>query len=175
LPRELAGGATWHGFRPEGERFRELVTVNLETDRDGCIADAKLCLDRAFIEHAKEGALARDPGTTGSGSASSVPDRGDAASAPACMGHPGLIRLISQGETATIPPIEGSRSRTMGRVMRDAGLHALSGRFPITPSSCGLWPAAAWTRRRGRHQEHSFGPGNCDTETEYCSRGRARY
>jgi hypothetical protein len=66
LPRELAGGATWHGFRPEGERFRELVTVNLETDRDGCIADAKLCLDRAFIEHAKEGALARDPGTTGS-------------------------------------------------------------------------------------------------------------
>jgi hypothetical protein len=59
-PRELADGATWHGFRPDGERFRELVTVNLETDRAGCIADAKLCLDRAFIEHPMDGPFARD-------------------------------------------------------------------------------------------------------------------
>jgi len=59
-PRGLADGATWHGFRPDGERFRDLVTVNLETDRSGCIADAKLCLDRAFIEHPKDGAFARD-------------------------------------------------------------------------------------------------------------------
>jgi hypothetical protein len=59
-PRGLADGATWHGFRPEGERFRDLVTVNLETDRATCIADAKLCLDRAFIEHPKDGAFARD-------------------------------------------------------------------------------------------------------------------
>jgi|UPI000488FF25 hypothetical protein len=59
-PRGLAEGATWHGFRPEGARFRDLVTVNLETDRDTCIADAKLCLDRAFIEHPKDGAFARD-------------------------------------------------------------------------------------------------------------------
>lgn len=58
--RDLADGATWHGFRPEGEKFRALVTVNLETDRAGCIADAKLCLDRAFIEHAKDGPFARD-------------------------------------------------------------------------------------------------------------------
>ena len=58
--RDLADGATWHGFRPEGEKFRELVTVNLETDRAGCIADAKLCLDRAFIEHAKDAPFARD-------------------------------------------------------------------------------------------------------------------
>jgi hypothetical protein len=58
--RELADGATWHGFRPDGEKFRELVTVNLETDRAGCIADAKLCLDRAFIEHPKDGPFARD-------------------------------------------------------------------------------------------------------------------
>lgn len=59
-PRGLADGATWHGFRPEGARFRDLVTVNLETDRVGIIADAKLCLDRAFIEHAKDGPFARD-------------------------------------------------------------------------------------------------------------------
>jgi hypothetical protein len=59
-PRGLADGATWHGFRPDGEKFRELVTVNLETDRAGVIADAKLCLDRAFIEHPKDGPFARD-------------------------------------------------------------------------------------------------------------------
>ena len=58
--RDLADGATWHGFRPDGEKFRALVTVNLETDRAGCIADAKLCLDRAFIEHAKDAPFARD-------------------------------------------------------------------------------------------------------------------
>jgi hypothetical protein len=58
--RELADGATWHGFRPDEEMFREFVTVNLETDRAGCIADAKLCLDRAFIEHPKEGPFARE-------------------------------------------------------------------------------------------------------------------
>jgi hypothetical protein len=59
-PRTLADGTTWHGFRPEGEKFRDLVTVNLETDRAACIADAKLCLDRAFIEHPKDGPFARD-------------------------------------------------------------------------------------------------------------------
>ncbi len=59
-PRALADGATWHGFRPDGERFRELATLNLETDSAGCIADAKLCLDRAFIEHGKDAPFARD-------------------------------------------------------------------------------------------------------------------
>src|SRR3954469_18127004 len=58
--RGLADGATWHGFRPEGEKFRDLVTVNVETDRDGRIADAKLCLDRAFVTHPKDGAFAKD-------------------------------------------------------------------------------------------------------------------
>jgi len=59
-PRGLADGATWHGFRPEGETFRELVTVNIETDSAGQIAEAKLCLDRAFVEHPKDAAFARD-------------------------------------------------------------------------------------------------------------------
>lgn len=59
-PRALADGATWHGFRPDGERFRAMVTVNLETDRAGRIADAKLCLDRAFVEHGQDAPFARD-------------------------------------------------------------------------------------------------------------------
>jgi hypothetical protein len=59
-PQALADGRTWHGFRPSGEKFRALVTVNLETDAATRIIDAKLCLDRAFIEHPKDGAFARD-------------------------------------------------------------------------------------------------------------------
>lgn len=59
-PRQLADGSTWHGFRPEGATFRELVTINLETDGEERIADAKLCLARAFVEHPKDGAFARD-------------------------------------------------------------------------------------------------------------------
>ena len=31
-PQALADGRTWHGFRPSGEKFQSLVTVNLETD-----------------------------------------------------------------------------------------------------------------------------------------------
>src|SRR5260370_1024799 len=59
-PRGLADGATWHGFRRDGEKFRDLVTVNLEADRAANLIDAKLCLDRAFVEHPKDGAFARD-------------------------------------------------------------------------------------------------------------------
>ena len=59
-PRLLADGATWHGFRPEGARFRDLVTINLEADGAERITEVKLCLDRAFIEHPKDGAFARD-------------------------------------------------------------------------------------------------------------------
>lgn len=58
-PRTLADGAIWHGFRPEGVKFRDLVTVNLEADKDR-LTDATLCLDRAFVEHPKDGAFARD-------------------------------------------------------------------------------------------------------------------
>ena len=59
-PQALADGTTWHGFWPEGPAFRDRVTVNLETDQQGRIADAKLCLDRAFVVHPKDGAFARD-------------------------------------------------------------------------------------------------------------------
>jgi hypothetical protein len=58
--QRLADGTTWHGFRPDGAKFRELVTVNLETDAAERITDAKLCLDRAFVEHPKDGPFARD-------------------------------------------------------------------------------------------------------------------
>ncbi|HVT52796.1 MAG TPA: hypothetical protein VHE77_14550 [Dongiaceae bacterium] len=63
-PRVLADGNTWHGFRPAGEKFRALVTVNLETDGRGRMLDATLCLDRAFVEHPKDGAFARDIGAS---------------------------------------------------------------------------------------------------------------
>jgi hypothetical protein len=56
----LAEGRTWHGFRPSGEKFQAMATVNLETDAADRIVDAKLCLDRAFIEHEKDGPFARD-------------------------------------------------------------------------------------------------------------------
>jgi len=56
----LADGRTWHGFRPAGATFKALATVNLETDAADRIIDAKLCLDRAFVEHQKDGAFARD-------------------------------------------------------------------------------------------------------------------
>jgi hypothetical protein len=59
-PQSLADGCTWHGFRPAGAKFQALVTVNLETDAAGRVIDAKLCLDRAFVEHPKDGAFARD-------------------------------------------------------------------------------------------------------------------
>src|SRR5581483_2167106 len=59
-PRTLSDGAIWHGFRPEGQKFRELVTVNLEVDKAERLIDATLCLDRAFVEHPKDGAFARD-------------------------------------------------------------------------------------------------------------------
>jgi hypothetical protein len=29
-PRPFSGGATWHGFPPEAETFRSLITVNIE-------------------------------------------------------------------------------------------------------------------------------------------------
>lgn len=59
-PRPLADGSVWHGFRPSGEKFRELATINLETDAGDRILDATLCLDRAFIEHPQDGPFARD-------------------------------------------------------------------------------------------------------------------
>jgi len=63
-PQALADGRTWHGFRPSGEKFQSVVTVNLETDAGDHIIDAKLCLDRAFVEHPKDGAFARDIATS---------------------------------------------------------------------------------------------------------------
>ena len=59
-PQALADGGTWHGFRPQGEKFSALVTVNLETDDAACVTDVTLCLDRAFVEDRNEGAFARD-------------------------------------------------------------------------------------------------------------------
>jgi hypothetical protein len=59
-PSRLAGGNVWNGFRPRGEAFRGFATLNIETDAEDRILDIKLCLDRAFIEHPRNGVLARD-------------------------------------------------------------------------------------------------------------------
>jgi hypothetical protein len=59
-PSKLADGNVWNGFRPQGEKFRALTTLNIETDPVDLIVDVTLCLDRAFIEHPKDSAFARD-------------------------------------------------------------------------------------------------------------------
>jgi hypothetical protein len=59
-PSKLADGNVWNGFRPQGEKFRALATLNVETDAADHIVDVTLCLDRAFVEHPKDGAFARD-------------------------------------------------------------------------------------------------------------------
>jgi hypothetical protein len=59
-PSKLAGGNVWNGFRPQGETLRDCATLNIETDAEDRIVDMKLCLDRAFLEHPRDGAFARD-------------------------------------------------------------------------------------------------------------------
>lgn len=59
-PRDIGAGHHWHSYRPSGSKFHNLVTLNIETDPLHCINRATLCLDRAFIEHTKDGAFARD-------------------------------------------------------------------------------------------------------------------
>lgn len=59
-PRDIGAGHVWHSYRPSGSNFHNLATLNLETDLLQQIDQATLCLDRAFIEHAKDGASARD-------------------------------------------------------------------------------------------------------------------
>lgn len=57
---KLADGNVWNGFRPKGEKFRALATLNVETDAADRVVDMTLCLDRAFIEQPKDAPFARD-------------------------------------------------------------------------------------------------------------------
>ena len=47
-------------FKPEGEKFRELVTVRATLDGGGRIVKLALALARAFVDHGSDGVFARD-------------------------------------------------------------------------------------------------------------------
>lgn len=59
-PRAIGDGRIWHGYRPSGPKFHELVTLNFETDRCDRIDRATLCLDRKCIESSIDAPFARD-------------------------------------------------------------------------------------------------------------------
>src|ERR1700745_581006 len=59
-PREIGEGRIWHGDRPSGPKFHDLVTLNIETDAVGQIERTTLCLDRQFVERPTDAAFARD-------------------------------------------------------------------------------------------------------------------
>jgi hypothetical protein len=54
-----AGRPTWHSFRPSGPAFHPLVALDVGVDADSAIREARLGLDRAFID-GREDAFARD-------------------------------------------------------------------------------------------------------------------
>jgi hypothetical protein len=59
-PIAIAGGQTWHSFRPSGPAFHALVEVDVLTDSGGTIAAASLGIARSFIKDARNGVFARD-------------------------------------------------------------------------------------------------------------------
>jgi len=59
-PIAVAGGQTWHGFRPSGPAFHDLVEVDVLTDSSGVIAAASLGIARSFIKDARDAVFARD-------------------------------------------------------------------------------------------------------------------
>jgi hypothetical protein len=148
-PQGLADGRTWHGFRPSGEKFQPLVTVNLETDAGDCIIDAKLCLDRAFVEHPKDGAFARDIATsflrwalsqdqqaTLVGFLSELGDLGPnvirlSRNAPAPTGGPGPLYRVYLGQD------KDAEQALPGAVLRLTNLQAREG--PRDPQHDWIW------------------------------------
>lgn len=59
-PAPAGPGRAWHCFRPNGEAFRTLVELDILVDRAGRIWESRLGLDRAFVDHPRNGAFARD-------------------------------------------------------------------------------------------------------------------
>src|SRR3989441_7170643 len=47
-------------FKPSGEKFRPLVTLNVTLDPSGRMVGVELVLSRAFIDSGREGTFARD-------------------------------------------------------------------------------------------------------------------
>lgn len=57
--KPIGAGRTWHGYRPDAQRIRDAVTLNLEVDAEGSIDRLTLCLDRDLIERAADSSVAR--------------------------------------------------------------------------------------------------------------------
>jgi hypothetical protein len=59
-PVAIAGAQSWQSFRPSGPSFHNLVEVDILTDKDGTIREARIGLDRSFINDPRNGVFARD-------------------------------------------------------------------------------------------------------------------
>jgi hypothetical protein len=59
-PAAASSGRAWHCFRPDGEAFRPFVELDVLIDASGRILESRLGLDRAFVDHARNGIFARD-------------------------------------------------------------------------------------------------------------------
>jgi hypothetical protein len=59
-PAPASSGRNWHCFRPNGEAFRTLVELDVLIDAAGRILEQRLGLDRAFVDHPRNGIFARD-------------------------------------------------------------------------------------------------------------------
>jgi len=59
-PAPTGSARPWHCFRPSGEAFHAFVELDVLIDQSGRILESCLGLDRAFVEHPRNGAFARD-------------------------------------------------------------------------------------------------------------------
>jgi hypothetical protein len=153
----LADGRAWHGFRPAGDKFRPLVTVNLETDVAERIIDAKLCLDRAFVEHAKDGAFARDITASFLRWVLSPDQQAAVAGFLGALGDLGSNVIRLAGAQVPMPPGDPALYRTYlgrekdaeqalpGALLRVTNLQARDG--PRDPRHDWVWIRAAADRR----------------------------
>ena len=55
-----AGAQTVVAFKPSGEKFRPLVTLNVTTDGQGGLQALELVVSRVFVDDPKDGVFARD-------------------------------------------------------------------------------------------------------------------
>ena len=59
-PEPAEAGHVWQEFRPSSPNYSRLVALAVLTDETGRIIDARLGVDRGFLEHQQESASARD-------------------------------------------------------------------------------------------------------------------
>jgi hypothetical protein len=59
-PAPTGSGRAWNCFRPNGQAFRAFVELDVLVDQSGRILESCLGLDRAFLDHPRDGVFARD-------------------------------------------------------------------------------------------------------------------